>query len=218
MSFKAAAIIVCAGSGKRLGADKPVLKLNNKPLFYHACLKFLKLKAMAQVILVLREDHIKKARKVLPSKVKIVAGGAHRRDSVCCGLAALDNNITHVLIHDGARPFVAKELILKVLEELKKYPAVICGLNPSDTLKLIDNGIVQGTISRQTVNLIQTPQGFKREVLVDAYKFAKNISVYDCAEAVELMGEEVRIVAGKRENIKITYPEDLVWAKVMKAK
>jgi len=214
MAFKVGAVIVCAGKGKRLkGIDKAILFLKGKPLFFHVVKLFLGLKEIKEIVLVIRKNHFSLAKRIIKNKkVKLAKGGTRRRDSVYNGLTSLSKDISHVLIHDGARPFLSKEVVKNILKELKKYPAVICGIAAKDTLKRVNKGLVKETLSRDDVYYIQTPQGFRKDDILKAYRKVKQ-DVTDDAQLFERMGKKVKIVEGSSLNIKITYPEDVVLAK-----
>ncbi len=217
------AVIVSAGSGKRLAmGDKAVLNLAGKPLFYRALEAFCGVKAIKEIVLVLRKDNFPLAKKFISSngckgkRIILVEGGAKRADSVFKGLSALSEEIDNVLIHDGARPFVSKKLIFNILKELKKYPAVTCGLKCPDTLKLVKQGVIKKTLDRDSVYLIQTPQAFRKKLILKAYKRLKErkpvpaaARFTDDAQILEALGKPVRVVAGDILNFKVTYPEDL---------
>jgi 2-C-methyl-D-erythritol 4-phosphate cytidylyltransferase len=213
--MKIGAVIVCAGRGKRLGKDKSILNLKGKPLFWYAVNTFQKIKKIKQIILVLKKSHFKLAKKLVKDKkVFLVEGGKERKDSVYNGLINLKKDIDYVLIHDGARPFVSKELILRIIRNLKKYPAVICGIKTRDTLKIIKNGFVKKTLKREEVFLIQTPQGFKKDLILSAYKLKKK-KIYDDAQVLEIIGKKIKVIEGDIFNFKITYPQDFHLAKVI---
>lgn len=217
------AVIVSAGSGKRLArGDKAVLNLAGKPLFYRALEVFCSVKAIKEIVLVLRKDNFPLAKKFISSKgckgkrIILVEGGAKRADSVFKGLSALREETDNVLIHDGARPFVSKKLIFNILKELKKYPAVTCGLKCPDTLKLVKQGVIKKTLDRDSVYFIQTPQAFRKKLILKAYKGLKErkpvptaARFTDDAQILEALGKPVRVVAGDILNFKVTYPEDL---------
>jgi 2-C-methyl-D-erythritol 4-phosphate cytidylyltransferase len=219
--MKIGVVIVCAGRGKRLGRkiDKAVLKLKRQPLFYHAFKAFKEIKEVKEIVLVLRKVHFRLARKLINTlgrkdkRILIVGGGRERKDSVYNGLKVLEEDITHVLIHDAARPFVTKVLIMRIIKELKSFPAVICGIKSKDTLKLAHKGFVRKTLDRDDIILVQTPQGFRKDLILEAYSKLKIRNTFDDAQVLELSGIKVRIVAGDTSNIKITYPEDIDLAK-----
>ena len=223
------AVIVSAGSGKRLArGDKAVLNLAGKPLFYRALAAFCGIKTIKEIVLVLRKDNFPLAKKFISSKdckgkrIILVEGGAKRADSVFKGLLALREEVDSVLIHDSARPFVSKKLIFNILRELKKYPAVTCGLRCPDTLKLIKQGVVEKTVDRDNIYLIQTPQAFRKKLILEAYKKLKERKIdlrgarfTDDAQILEALGKPVKVVAGDISNFKVTYPEDLRLARKM---
>lgn len=214
--MKVGVVLVCAGKGKRLGkADKTTLKLGASPPFVHALKAFKGISNIKQIVLVLRKDHFSFARRKLKTKkITLVEGGRQRKDSVYNGLCALDKAIDYVLIHDGARPFISKEVVNRILKELKKHPAVICGLRAKDTVKLVDSkNFVRKTLDRNNIFLVQTPQGFKRDLILKAYKKIKRKNLFDDAQILELIRKKVKIVEGDIFNFKITYPKDYILAK-----
>lgn len=218
--FNIGLVIVCAGKGRRLGVDKATLKLSGKPLFYHSYSLFRKIKSIKQIIIVLRKEHIVLAKSSIKDKrVLCIKGGEERKDSVLNGLYALNKEINYVLVHDGARPFTSRKVIMKVIKELKKFPAVICGVKSKDTLKSSSGNFVKKTLNRKNIFLIQTPQGFKKEILLKAYDKLKGRNIFDDAQIIESAGGRVRIVEGSFSNIKITYPQDLFFARaILKSK
>jgi 2-C-methyl-D-erythritol 4-phosphate cytidylyltransferase len=145
----------------------------------------------------------------------LVRGGEERKDSVYNGLKALSKNINYVLIHDGARPFAKKRIILEMLRALGKYPAVICGIKPKDTVKLLGKNYTQKTLNRQDLFLVQTPQGFKKDLILKGYTKLRAKNVFDDAQVLEFLGIKAKIIEGDIFNIKITYPEDLLLAKTI---
>ncbi len=213
--MRLALVLVCAGKGKRLKRDKPVLSIHGKPLFYHAYRAFKNILAIKQIVMVMRQEHIKPAARLVDdARVCFVPGGEFRRDSVLNGLYALDENITHVLIHDGARPLVTKRVIDGLIVGLKQHNAVICALVARDTLKIVKGDRVERTMARENIVSVQTPQGFRKELIFKAYKNLKRADFYDDAQLVERLGEPVLVVEGDMRNIKITYPGDIEFAKM----
>ena len=224
MVSKVGVVIVSAGKGKRLAkGDKATLRLSGKPLFCKALLTFKSIKGIEEIVLVLRKENFPLAKKQIKTKfITLAEGGAKRADSVFKGLLALSKDIEYVLIHDAARPFVTKRIILDILKELKKHPAVICGLRCPDTLKLVRKSLVRKTLSREDVYLIQTPQGFRRKSIVSAYQRfrGKNLArsktgLTDDAQMLEIIGKKVKVIPGELSNFKITYPQDLKLAKII---
>ncbi len=147
-------------------------------------------------------------------RLSIVYGGAERTDSVAAGCCALDDTITHVLIHDGARPFVSDQLIARVIERLKLDAAVIPAMPVSDTIKMVAENYVAKTMPRDSLRAVQTPQGFERQLFekMTAFSIETEAKFSDDAAVAEALGETVYCVVGETFNIKVTTQQDLVWA------
>ena len=143
----------------------------------------------------------------------VVAGGPNRCNSVINGLKTIGKDTRYILIHDGARPFVTKRLITRVLNGLKKYPAVIPGFAAQDTLKYVNKRkIVEKTLRRERVFHIQTPQGFRAEVIpLLRKKKGRGKAVYDDSLLVEDK-IPVKVVESDSSNLKITRQQD-IWLK-----
>jgi 2-C-methyl-D-erythritol 4-phosphate cytidylyltransferase len=186
--MKVGVIIVCAGRGVRLKkGDKATLSLAGKPLFYQAFNIFKNIKEIGQIALVLRKKNFSLAKNLIDDKrVILVEGGLKRKDSVYNGLRALNKNISHVLVHDGARPFACEQLIYRLIGALKKNDAVICAVSSKDALKLIENNKVKSTLAREKIVCVQTPQGFRKSLLLRAYSSLGAKDAVDDAWAVEL--------------------------------
>lgn len=146
-------------------------------------------------------------------KIRLVIGGAERQDSVFNGLEALPSACEWVLIHDGVRPFVSLELIEGTWKAAQETGAAIAALAATDTVKRLCRGKFLETLPREEIRLAQTPQVFRRDIILEAYLEARkhNISGTDDAFFVERLGRPVSVVPGERSNIKITTPEDLTW-------
>lgn len=207
--MKKEAIVVAAGKSQRCGEDKLYYSIKGKPLIFHTLERVISV--LNSVILVCAKDKLK-WWKDLPFKLKVVAGGAERQDSVAAGFSVLDEDTEIVLIHDGARPLVGRGLIEKVIREAEKTGAAVAGLPITETIKQVEEGWVKETLKRESVWSIQTPQAFKREIIVSAYKQGYKDGFWgtDCASLVERAGFPVRVVLGERENIKVTTPDDLI--------
>lgn len=217
--MRVAVIIVCAGKGKRLGKkNKALLNLGNQPLLSRSFEVFKKIKQIRQIVLVASSRDFNRIRKIAGRSVVLVAGGKERKDSVFNGLKALNKDISHVLVHDAARPFVKKATVLEIIKQLKKYPGVICGINCPDTLKVTADSRVKTTLKRKNVFLAQTPQGFHKETLLRGFRKFKKRILTDEAQVLELMGKPVKIIQAQRRNFKITYPEDVDLARKLISK
>jgi 2-C-methyl-D-erythritol 4-phosphate cytidylyltransferase len=205
--MKRSVILLAGGEGSRLGTKKQYIPLGGKPLYMHSLEKVLDL--FEEVILVLPEEDLQKVK--VPPKVKKVAGGKERQDSVLEGILEAEGDI--VIIHDCARPFASKELFLKV-SELGDFEGKICALPVRDTLKQVSEGMVIKTIDRTGLWHSQTPQAFLRKVLLECHFRARSEGFFatDDAMLLERYGYRVGVVMGEPTNIKITYPEDLALA------
>ncbi|NAZ23349.1 MAG: 2-C-methyl-D-erythritol 4-phosphate cytidylyltransferase [Thermocrinis sp.] len=205
--MKRSVILLAGGEGSRFGTKKQYILLGGKPLYMHSLEKVLDL--FEEVILVLPEEDLQKIK--VPPKVKKVAGGKERQDSVLEGILEAEGDI--VIVHDCARPFASRELFLKV-SELGDFEGKICALPVRDTLKQVSEGMVIRTIDRTGLWHSQTPQAFLRKVLLECHFRARSEGFFatDDAMLLERYGYRVGVVMGEPTNIKITYPEDLTLA------
>ena len=217
---RVAVIIAAGGKGKRLGADIPkqYLKLGGEPVIVKAIRSFDNIDAVDYIFIVAGEDYLKHCEELVKryglSKVEsIVAGGDERQDSVFNAIQELNRlrpGVEYVLIHDAARPFLSEELIEKVLEETARSGAVVaCTAMKNSVRRLKDEG--SESVNRDDYVSVQTPQGFKKSILIDAYEKAYDDSFYgtDDASLVERAGGRVTVIEGDYQNIKITTREDL---------
>ncbi len=204
------AIIVAAGSGTRMGAgkNKVFLELFGKTILEHTVSVFENCACISEIIVVTNE--LEEAKKVLSAykKVKnIVPGGNVRGESVKNGLYAASGDIA--CIHDGARALILPEDVEKVVLAAKEFGAAALGVKCKDTLKQADeNGFISGTLDREYVYNIQTPQVFGMAAIKEMYEKCEESFTDDCALA-EKYGQAVKIVDGSYDNIKITTPDDL---------
>lgn len=221
-------VIVAAGKGKRMGADinKQYLKLNGKEVLAHTIEKFQACNEIDEIIIVTGTEEIEYCtehiwKKYGFSKIKkIVPGGAERQDSVYNGLLGLSVQTEIVLIHDGARPLVREEQIKASIKCAREEGGCVIGVPVKDTVKICrKDHFVQATPPRDTLWIVQTPQTFKYDLIMDAYKeaYKKKLVATDDSMMVEALGYPVKMVEGYYDNIKITTPEDLVIAKNMMA-
>ena len=216
------AIIVAAGKSERMGVgtDKAFLSLGARPVLAWSLLAFEQCHDIDQIVLVVRKEQLLATRSVVQmfgiSKLRaIVAGGSRRQDSVANGLAALDPETRIVAIHDGARPCITADLIAETIRTAKRSGSGVAATRVVDTIKFVDRGsIVDHTVDRDKLWAVQTPQTFKVDLLRKAYaKVAeKGATITDEAAAMELLGEQVRLVEWPRANPKITTAEDLTIA------
>ena len=204
-----------------MGAERPkqYLPLGGRPLLWHTLEAFERSRWVDRLILVLRpEDMDLCRREVLEpghfGKVQgVVEGGAERHASVLAGLGETAAADEIILVHDAVRPFFDDGLLRRVVEAAAECGAAVPGLPLKETVKRAVDGQVEATVDRKALFGAQTPQGFRREVLRQAYgRVAQTARITDDAMLVEESGHPVRLVEGAEQNIKITTPEDLAWA------
>ena len=217
---RAAAVVVAGGAGRRMGGDvrKQYLALAGEPVLLHAVRPFASHPAVAQTVVVLPpEDAADPPPWLSALGVDIVPGGAERGDSVRAGLEAVRPHLDVVLVHDGARPLVTRDVIDRVLAACGEAGA-IAAVRVTDTVKDVDgDGTIRGTPDRARLWQAQTPQGFPRAALVDAYgrALADGVAATDDAALFERYAGPVRVVEGAPENLKVTRPGDVEIAEVL---
>jgi 2-C-methyl-D-erythritol 4-phosphate cytidylyltransferase len=229
-----AAILVAAGAGTRLAADRPkaFVDLCKEPLYVHAARSLSDSAAVGTLIVVVPDGYVDQAHYALreafgPMPLCVVVGGASRQASVANGLAALPADVDLVLVHDAARSLAPPTLIRAVVAAVRAgHGAVVPGIAVADTVKSVgsadDSGAcpVQATVDRGALRLIQTPQGFRRDVLVRAHiagserASSETTAAGDDAGLVEAIGEPVWVVPGDPLAFKITTAHDLLLASV----
>lgn len=218
------AIILAGGRGKRMNSkvSKQYIDINGKPILYYTIKKFMDCDSIDNIVVVVPKDEIEYFEKEIVIKYDlkvdlIVAGGTERQDSVFNGLKAI-KNADIVLIHDGARPFLSKELIEKGIELVKIHKSVAPGVMPKDTIKVKDeNSFSKETLNRASLVAVQTPQIFDYNLIFECHKKVKEDKaiVTDDTSVAELYGNKVFLYEGEYTNIKITTPEDLVLARYL---
>ncbi len=226
--YNVSIILPAAGLGLRMGGPvkKPYLELEGKPIFLRSIERFVGLEVagpspskVAEIILVVggaELDYVKAQWGDLISRyatpVRLVEGGKRRQDSVYCGLQSLNEDAEIVLIHDAVRPLVSTEIIKSVITTAWEKGAVIPAVPIQATVKEVDaQQRITRTVNRDGLWMAQTPQGFRKGILIEAYDALAETGeeVTDDAQAVEKLGYTVEIVPGSPSNIKITTPEDL---------
>lgn len=211
--MKITAVIVAAGSGRRMGAaeNKVFLPLRGKSVLSYTIEAFERCAQVQDIILVTRECDIPLCRTLTTPKVRcIVAGGSERRQSVLFGLRAAQGDI--VLIHDGARPFIEEKTIRAVIDDCIRYGGAAVGVPCKDTLKTVDeNGMITGTVNRERTYQIQTPQAFYLQDILAVHEKAERekLAVTDDCALLEQCGRTIKVTEGSYENVKLTTPEDM---------
>ncbi|MEG0291177.1 MAG: 2-C-methyl-D-erythritol 4-phosphate cytidylyltransferase [Anaerovoracaceae bacterium] len=217
---KIGVIIAAAGIGKRMGSDIPkqFMKISGEPILVKTYKAFAKSDFVDRIFVVTNEEYMEYCRNLMVPYLSnkelikmggIIEGGTERQDSVfraLLGMEKIDPNISHVLIHDGARPFVTQEIIEKTIIKTVEVGAAIVCVMPKDTIRSDE-----GTLDRSKLKAVQTPQGFVFEMIKKAHAnaFEYGIKATDDASLVEIMGQEIAVVTGDYSNIKITTREDL---------
>lgn len=220
-------IVPSAGMGLRMGSGVPkqFLEVAGKPVLQHTLQRLLKIRQVCCLVVVTPSSEEKKTREVLQSALEqqpagyavqafVVAGGVERMDSVENGLRKIqDLACGLVLVHDAVRPCFSLSAVSEAIEVAARQGAAVLGVPAVDTVKLVDErGVVTSTPSRERVWLAHTPQVVKKNLLLKAYEYARENGYRGTDEAslVEYAGMEVCMVKGNPENIKITWPGDLV--------
>jgi 2-C-methyl-D-erythritol 4-phosphate cytidylyltransferase len=216
------AIVLAAGAGRRIGGNtaKVFLPLAGRPLLLRTLDRVFSARSIEQVVLVVAANEVARCEILLraDSAVRgrpylLQIGGATRQQSAKRGLEKIGSDTDIVMIHDGARPLVSAGLIDRCVAAAADKGAVVVGLPVRDTIKMVsEDRWIQSTPERSSLWEIQTPQVFKRELIVNAHERAERdgVEVTDDAMLVERLGKPVFIVDGERTNLKVTVPED-VW-------
>lgn len=218
-------IIPAAGFGERMGApvSKQFLTLRGKPIIVHTLERFQRCEKIDEIIIAARRSAFQQieflAHEFHLTKVRpLVEGGQRRQDSVANALSCVDKQADLVAVHDAVRPFIHKNILLSAIEKAVEHSASVVAVRAKDTIKLGNNhAVVEKTLDRSSVWIVQTPQIFRKEVLVRAYEQAKsnNVEATDDSSLVEQMGIQPVLVEGSYDNIKITTPDDLEFAEVL---
>jgi 2-C-methyl-D-erythritol 4-phosphate cytidylyltransferase len=225
--MRTAAIITAAGAGIRMGGDqaKQFMELGGRPVLAVTLERFDLSPEIDGIVLVVPPGKVDYCRGAIVEKydlakvTKVVAGGERRQDSVRLGLEATEGHFPLVLIHDGVRPLVPPDLISRIVRAANQYRAVIPALAARETIKEADeSGLVVKTHDRRTLWLVQTPQAFRYEDILEAHRRALEENweeITDDALLMERTNIPVKIVEGSEVNIKITTPQDLELARFL---
>jgi 2-C-methyl-D-erythritol 4-phosphate cytidylyltransferase len=212
------AVVVAAGTSERMaGVNKLFAALGGKPLLAwsvdtcHHCV------SISQIILVLNGRDLRRGRMLKEkrgwARVTLCSGGARRQDSVKAGLKHL-RNCDLVMIHDGARPFLTEEMILRGFQMARETGAAVAAVPVSDTIKLVADKRAAETLPRDSLWAAQTPQMFSVDLITRAYEDLP-VDVTDDGAAVERLGVDVPLFSGDHRNIKVTTPQDLSLARII---
>ena len=219
------AVIAAAGEGTRIGGPckKPYLEIEGRPIVHHAIERFAALSDCAEIVVVIHPDE-SAAGRVASELVaafgicKVVCGGATRQKSVMAGLEASEEATDLVLIHDAVRPLVTRRVIDNVVSAADRWGAAVAAVPATETVKrATTDGMVVETPPRHSLWFARTPQGFRRDLIVDAHRQAARdgFEGTDDAQLVERTGADVVLVEDSYNNIKITMPGDLALAEAI---
>jgi 2-C-methyl-D-erythritol 4-phosphate cytidylyltransferase len=210
-----AAIVVAGGAGTRLGAGVPkaFVPVGGRTLLEHAVERIAAHPRVDVVVVAVPAEQVTTAA-ALVGPAAVVAGGGTRQQSVAAALAAVPAGVETVLVHDAARAFVPSEVVDRVLSALDDgASAVVPSVAVRDTIRTVDAaGELGELVERSGLLAMQTPQGFRRDVLDRAHAAARGFDATDDAALVEDLGERVIAVAGDERAFKVTTPFDLALA------
>lgn len=214
------AVIVAAGSSERMGSDKLMLKLGDVPVLARTLRVFQASPLVDEIVVVTRMEKLQETADLckeygIEKVSRVIAGGKTRTESALAGVSECDKKAKLIAIHDGARPLVTEDLILRTVYAAAEHMAAAPSIASADTLKAVnDKGMIIGTVDRESTVRIQTPQVFRAELIKGALTHAveKNISLTDDCAAAEMMGVQTKTVLGDEDNLKITTPRDMLFA------
>ena len=220
------AVIVAAGSSQRMGFDKLLALLGEKPVLAHAIAAFESTASVTEIILVAREERVQEFGELVKQnrfhKVReVIPGGEQRQDSVSAGLKRVSADCRFIAVHDAARPLITPAQIERVFSCAQEQGAAALAAPVTDTLKRAGQDMaVTGGVPRENLYAMQTPQIFARKLLERAYTAvaAGKWCVTDEVSAVEHVGEKVMLVPNDDWNVKITYPRDILLAQAALAR
>lgn len=204
---------------------KQFMQLGGQTVLYHSIRRFLAIPSIGEIIVIAPPDYLNSThlQNSLPEStipIITVAGGKQRQESVLNGLKAVGADFSTVCIHDGVRPFVQSGLIQKSIDLCTDYDGAIVAARSINTLKEVHANLISRTIDRSIIWQAQTPQTFRKTVIIKAYEHAlvKKLTATDDAGFVEAIGGRIAIVESTNWNIKITSPDDLLIAQTLLAK
>ncbi|MFI3269456.1 MAG: 2-C-methyl-D-erythritol 4-phosphate cytidylyltransferase [Rikenellaceae bacterium] len=215
---KVGVVIVAGGSGKRLGGTKPKQYqiLGQQPMLIHTINAFAEALPTAEIVVVVAEDRVEYWRNLSArfsvATHRVVAGGAERFNSVKAGIEALNESVDIIAVHDGARPFCSRELILRAVECAISSGSAIPVIQLSDSVREVAEDGSSHALQRSKLRAVQTPQIFDAVLLRRGYMQSYSSLFTDESSIVESLGERVWLCEGESQNIKITTAEDLLLA------
>lgn len=216
------AIFPAAGASRRMGGgvNKNFLELDGEPILIRTLKTFSRVERVNFLIVVVAAHEVETVERLLRGGEElkpwhVTVGGSERQYSIANGLKLLPNDAEVILVHDAARPLISARTIEDVIDAAEKFGGAIAAVPSKDTIKFVDaEGFVKSTPPRSELVAVQTPQGFTREILLQAYAKAAqdNFLGTDDASLVERLGVRIKIVTSSYTNIKVTTPEDILIA------
>jgi len=203
-------IILAGGKSTRAKTDKQFFKIKDKYLIEITVSKFLKIKEVSKIILVLSKENIEKYSYLFKNhKITITEGGETRTQSLINGSKFIKDTDSVIMVHDGARPFISENLIKKLYETACRKGNAVPALKLKDTVKEIDENMkVKKTLNRNSLMAVQTPQCYKIELFKKLIENIRDCDFTDDSQIIEKLGYDVFLVEGEEANIKITTPID----------
>src|SRR2546425_1765818 len=192
------------------------MRIGRVPVVTMTVDRFARHPGVTAIVVAAPEAHVERTRRALSPLARrrplsVVPGGKSRQDSVWLALQAVPENAGIIVVHDAVRPLITSGLIEEVVRAAVEFGAAICALPVVETVKRVRNDVVEATLDRSELWVVQTPQAFRADLLREAHEKARRDGVVgtDDAMLVERLGHPVRVVHGLVENVKITIPEDL---------
>lgn len=211
------AVVVAAGASTRMGEDKLRILLFGKPVLAWTLTALNACGAVDEIIVATSSDKLQwigelKTEYCIGKLKKVVLGGSTRTESALAGVSEASPKAKIICIHDGARPFVTREIVEDAIHNAVLYHAAAPAIPVKDTIKCGAEGFADSTLDRSTLFAVQTPQAFQADLIKGALTKAvnENISYTDDCAAAEAMGIRTRFSKGSEENIKITTPSDIL--------
>lgn len=215
--MKQAVIIVAGGTGSRMKTEGPkqFALLHQKPVIVYAIEKFLQFDPHIEIVVALRPEYALEFEGILKNfklpKITMANGGETRFHSVKNALEKVSSGAGVIAVHDAARPLVSLQTIQNTFSAAEKSGASIPVIEVNESLREIDS-LGSKAVNRKDYRIVQTPQCFRRDILLEAYKQNYTPEFTDDATVVESAGHKIHLSEGNVENIKITYPQDLILA------
>ncbi|HNZ08526.1 MAG TPA: 2-C-methyl-D-erythritol 4-phosphate cytidylyltransferase [Bacillota bacterium] len=218
--LKCAAIVVAGGSGLRMGSNIPkqFLKIAGKPIMWWTLRKLSESGLFEEIVLVLPQGWLSRAEELLDGLAlgaRVAEGGPRRQISVLNGLMQTDDDVDIVLVHDAVRPFVRRKTLSDVIDAAARFGAATAAMPAKETIGVSNDGEVLNEVpERSRLWHVQTPQAFRRDILLEAHKEGLEATTYatDDCQLVMRRGIRPAIVHGSEDNLKITSPMDMMIA------